>query len=159
MPPPADYGNQIHSLTVDLSEPQEVDDFVEGTQWTFPPPCKDWEKAVGYERPTKAELEAERQESAQAQALAAQDPDGPEELGPTIRIAGIGQGVENEIEISRSGLGLRQLIKYNWPLGGGLGPNGRGILQPVNTLNAPKPDDEHPTVGYSKLPLLFDEDN
>ena len=165
MPPPAISGDELRSLTTDLSTPQEMDNFVEGTQWAFPPPCKDWEKAVGYERPTKAQLEAEHQEFLKAQALAdAQEPEEaepriPPALQRIIKFQAVEEGIEKEIEMEIGDFGFRQIVKWNWVPGVGLGPRGRGRPRPVNTLNAPKVNDELPADAYFKLPLLSDEDN
>ena len=147
MPPPANYDTGMHSVTVDLSKPQPQDElFEEGTKWHFPPPCKDWEKAVGYQRSTKAQMEAEIQQSLQAQADAEQleevDPRLPRNSHRTIKVPCVDEGKEIEIEMSVGGFGFKQLTNWDWAPGDGLGLKGKGRLLPVDTMDPPKIDEE-----------------
>ena len=57
MPHPRRYDNGvIRPVALNVAPPPGG--YVEGTAWSFPPNVKEWEKAVGYNRPRKGEKES-----------------------------------------------------------------------------------------------------
>ena len=148
MPAPTNYGEKMHSVVIDLTKPQEEDSLVEGTEWTFPPPCKDWEEAVGYERLTKAQMKAESEAIAKAFADAQEreevDPRLPQYPRRTITVHCVDDGKDETIEMDIGGFGFREMSKYKWLPGNGLGLSGMGRLLPVSLMGNPPVDEELP---------------
>lgn len=146
MPAPTTYGDEKHDLQKEIANPQPEPDFVEGTVWEFPPCVIDWEKAVGFVRPTKAQQEADNEEARKAWAVAKEkeEPDQrlPRYSNRSITVRCVDAGQEQEVEIFIRGFGFQQLASYNWVPGDGLGRKGLGIRIPILSVDPEKKDEK-----------------
>ena len=154
MPPPKNYGSVIHALEKDSTNDPPLGGYVEGTKWAFPPPLKDWEKAVGMVRPTQDEMKAEVQANEEAVRKALESEEETTKPPP---------GSHHNIMISLPGFDIKPYLefqitrkvfhiffnKFKWFFTG-LGAKEDGILAPVNAFatydmgrDNPDPDPEY----------------